>query len=92
MDRLLGAPATLQTSIRFETPQKSTKMVPQSDLFGSWPLLVPQKSKIDPNMGPNGDIVGPHDDHNATCCHSSSTHTIYNNSPDVLLYVILNKI
>ena len=34
-------------------------MVSQSDWFGSWPLLVPKKVKMDPNMGPKNDILGP---------------------------------
>ena len=34
-------------------------MVSQSDLFGSWPLLVPHKVKMDPNMGPINDILDP---------------------------------
>ncbi len=92
MDRFLSAPATLQKSIHFEHFQKSTKMVSQSDLFGSWPLLVPQKVKIDPNMGPKSDIFGPQNGHNATCCQSSSKHKLYYNSPDILLYLILNKL
>ena len=33
-------------------------MVLQSDLYGSCPLLMPQKVKIDPNMGPQSDIFG----------------------------------
>ena len=64
----------------------------QSDLFGSWPLLVPQKVKIDPNMGPTNDIFGPQNGHNATCCQSSSKHKLYYNSNDNLLYLILNKL
>ena len=64
----------------------------QSDWFGSWPLLVPQKVKIDPNMGPKCDIFGPQNGHNATCCQSSSKHKLYYDSPDVLLYLILNKL
>jgi hypothetical protein len=66
--------------------------VSQSDLFGSWPLLVPQKIKIDPNMGPKSNFFGPQNCHNATCCQSSSKHKLYYDSPDILLYLILNKL
>ena len=76
----------------FEHFQKSTKMVSQSDLFGSWPLLVPQKVKMDPNMGPQSDICGPQNGHNATCCQSSSKHNFSLYSSDNLLYLILNKL
>ena len=34
-------------------------MVSQSDWFGSWPLLVPKKVKMDPKKGPKSDIFGP---------------------------------
>ena len=66
-------------------------MVSQSDWLGSWPLLVPQKVKCDPKMGPKSDIIGPQNAQNATCSQSSSKRKIYNNSPDMLLYLILNK-
>ena len=66
-------------------------MVSQSDWFGSWPLLVPQKVKMDPKMGPKSDILGPQTAQNATCSQSSSKRKIYYNSNDILLYLILNK-
>ena len=34
-------------------------MVSQSDWFGSWPLLVPEKVKMDPKMGPQSDMFDP---------------------------------
>jgi hypothetical protein len=67
-------------------------MVSQSDWFGSWPLLVPQKVKMDPKMGPNSDILGPQNCNNTTCSQSSSERKIYYNSPDILLYVTPNKV
>jgi hypothetical protein len=67
-------------------------MMSQSDLFGSWPLLVPNKVKIDPSMGPTSDFSGPQNGHNATCCQSSSKHKLYNNPPDNLRSLILNKL
>ena len=67
-------------------------MVSQSDLFGSWPLLMPQKVKIDPNMGPKGDIFGPQNVQNGTCCQPASKRKLYNNSNDSLLYLIINKL
>ena len=67
-------------------------MVSQSDWFGSWPLLVPQKVKHDPKMGPKNDILGPQNAQNATCSQSSSKRKIYHNSADILLYLTPNKV
>ena len=52
MDRFLSAPATLPKSIHFEHFHKSTKMVSQSDLYGSCPLVMPQKVKKRLQHGP----------------------------------------
>ena len=43
------------------------------------------------NESPNSDILGPQNAQNATCSQSSSKRNIYNNSPDIVLYLILNK-
>ncbi len=67
-------------------------MVSQSDWFGSWPLLVPKKVKMDPKMGPKSDIFGPQNANNSTCSQSSSKRKLYNNSPDILLYLTPNKV
>jgi hypothetical protein len=67
-------------------------MVSQSDWFGSWPLLVPKKVEMDPKMGPKSVNFGPQNDHNSTCSHSSSKRKLYNNSPDILLYLTPNKV
>ena len=62
-------------------------MVSQSDWFGSWPLLVPKKVKMDPKMGPKSDIFGPQNANNSTCSQSSSKRKLYYNSPDILIYL-----
>ena len=74
------------------TLQKTTKMVSQSDWFGSWPLLVPKKVKMDPKMGPKSDILGPQNANNSTCSQSSSKRKLYYNSSDILLYLTPNKV
>ena len=67
-------------------------MVSQSDWFGSWPLLVPPKVKLDPNIGPKGENCGPRNGQQSTCCQSSSERKLYNNSYDILLHFILIKL
>ncbi len=67
-------------------------MVSQSDWFGSWPLLVPQKVNMYPNMDPKSDILGPQNANNSTWCRSSSKRKFDYNSPDILLYLTPNKV
>ena len=67
-------------------------MVSQSDWFGSWPLLVPKKVKMDPKMDPKSDMFGPQNANNSTCSQSSSKRNLYYNSPDILIYLTPNKL
>jgi hypothetical protein len=67
-------------------------MVSQSDWFGSWPLLVPKKVKMDPKMGPTSVNFGPQNANNSTCSQSSSKRKLYNSSTDMLLYLTPNKV
>jgi hypothetical protein len=62
---MIDLPTSSKTCF-FDHFQNSTKMVSQSDWFGSWLLLVPEKVKMDPKMGPTSDIFGRQNDHNST--------------------------
>jgi hypothetical protein len=72
--------------------QKSTNMVSQSDWFGSWPLLVPQRIKHDSKIGPTSVIFVSQNAQNATCSQSSSKRKIYYNCPEHLIYLTPNKV
>ena len=43
-------------------------------------------------MVPTSDVLGPQNGPNATCSQSSSKRKFYENFPEMLLYLILNKV
>ena len=92
MDRFLSAPRDLLKIDQFWTLSKINKNGVAVRLVRLLAALGAPKSKKRPQHGPKKRHFWTPNGQNATCCQSSSKHKFYNNSPAILLYLILNKL